>query len=270
MKKLTLITAVAFLLALPAARAQLIVEDIASIAQDAVNQVVDLAKYVEMVNNQVQQINTMTQELQQTVAYVKAFGDPAQLLEITGVNELMSELDLSGIGQTLGEIRQTASGIQSLKNNATGLYQSITDVSFSGIEVPRVADFYKPFAALENASLNYTTVYDDVMQRRQILKGQMVGTIDALQSSSTDAETQKLQGVVTAQSAQLQALDQEVVNATSQAVVQDIANRNDQKKQQQARDEAIAADRHDAMKKFGTMMVPDLSNDIRFGRKGGL
>ena len=79
MKNLTLITAAAFLLALPAARAQLVVEDIASIAQDAVNQVVDLAKYVEMVNNQVQQINTMTQELQQTVAYVKAFGDPAQL-----------------------------------------------------------------------------------------------------------------------------------------------------------------------------------------------
>ena len=130
MKKHILITTAAIFLALPAARAQLIVEDVLSIAQDAVNQVVDLAKYVEMVNNQVQQINTMTQELQQTVAYVKAFGDPAQLLEITGVNELMSELDLSGIGQTLGEIQQTASGIQSLKNNATGLYQSITDVSF--------------------------------------------------------------------------------------------------------------------------------------------
>ena len=130
MKKHILITTAAIFLALPAARAQLIVEDVLSIAQDAVNQVVDLAKYVEMVNNQVQQINTMTQELQQTVAYVKAFGDPAQLLEITGVNELMSELDLSGIDQTLGEIQQTASGIQSLKNNATGLYQSITDVSF--------------------------------------------------------------------------------------------------------------------------------------------
>ena len=73
MKNLTLITAVAFLLALPAARAQLVVEDIASIAQDAVNQVVDLAKYVEMVNNQVQQINTMTQELQQTVAGARPY-----------------------------------------------------------------------------------------------------------------------------------------------------------------------------------------------------
>ena len=266
MNKRLLIIITTFLLTLPAARAQLIVEDIASIAQDAVNQVVDLAKYVEMVNNQVQQINTMTQELQQTVAYVKAFGDPAQLLEITGVNELMSELDLSGIGQTLGEIRQTASGIQSLKNNATGLYQSITDISFSGIEVPRVADFYKPFSALENASANYTAVYDDVSQRRQVLKGQMVGTIDRLQSSTTDAETQKLQGVVTAQAAQLQSIDDEIANAASQAVIQDISNRNNEAKQQQARNEEISAERHDALKKFGTMMVPDVNSDIRFGR----
>ena len=266
MNKRLLIIATTFLLALPAARAQLVVEDVLSIAQDAVNQVVDLAKYVEMVNNQVQQINTMTQELQQTVAYVKAFGDPAQLLEITGVNELMSELDLSGVGQTLGELRQTASGIQSLKNNATGLYQSITDVSFSGIEVPRVTDIYKPFSALENASSNYTTVYDDVTQRRQTLKGQMVGTIDRLQASTTDAETQKLQGVVTAQAAQLQSLDDEIANAASQAVVQDISNRNDEAKQRQARNEEIAAERHDALKKFGTMMVPDVNSDVRFGR----
>ncbi len=266
MKLSALIIIAVLSLGLPATRAQLIVEDVVSIAQDAVNQVVDLGKYVEMVNNQVQQINTMTRELQQVTAYVKAFGDPAQLLEITGVTELMSELDLSGVGQTLGAIQETASGVQSLKENANGLYQSISDTSFSGIQVPRVADFYKPFAAVENASSNYTTVYDDVMERRQALKGQMAGTINDLQAASTDAATQKLQGVVTAQAAQLQALDQEVVNATSQAVVQDIANRNDEAKQQHARNEEIAAERHDALKKFGTMMVPDVTSDLRFGR----
>lgn len=266
MKRISIIALFLLTSALPAARAQLIVEDVVSIAQDAVNQVVDLGKYIEMVNNQVQQINTMTQELQQVTSYVKAFGDPAKLLEITGVNELTAELDLAGVGQTLGAIRETASGVQSLQNNAQGLYQSISDVSFSGIEVPRVADSYKPFAAVENASANYTTVYDDVIQRRQALKGQMVSTISDLQAASTDAETQKLQGVVTAQAAQLQALDQEIVNATSQAVVQDISNRNNDAKQQQAGDEEIAAERHDALTKFGTMMVPDVNSDVRFGR----
>jgi hypothetical protein len=265
MKTLTIILTLTLGFALPSARAQLIVEDVVSIAQDAVDSVVDLAEYVEMVSNQIQQLNTMTQELQQVTAYVKAFGDPAALLEIVGVNELVSTLQQSGVGQTIGAIRETASGVQSLKNNAEGLYQSITDISLSGITVPRVEEFYKPFAALENASANYTAVYDDVMQRRQVLKGQMVTTVNQLQASTTDAETQKLQGVVTAQAAQLQAIDQEVADAASQAVVQDIANRNNAEKQQQARNEELAAERHDAFKKFGGMMLPDVNSDLRFG-----
>lgn len=269
MKKLILITIAAFAISLPSARAQLIVEDVVHIAQDAMNQVVDLAKYAEMVTNQVKQITTMTQELQQTVAYVKAFGDPSQLLSITGANELISGFQQSGVGQTLGSLRQAASGIESLKNNASGLYQSITDTSLSGIQISRATDNYKPFGALENASSNYTAVYDDAMQRRKALKSQMAQTIDQLQSATTDAETQKLQAVLTGQSAQLQAIDQEITGATSQAVVQDITNRNDGQKQQKAQTEEVASDRHDAFKKFGTMMVPDVNSDLRFGRGNG-
>ena len=269
MKKPTLITLIVFVIALHSARAQLIVEDVVHIAQDAMNQVVDLAKYAEMVSNQVKQITTMTQELQQTVAYVKAFGDPSQLLNITGANELVSGLQQSSVGQTLDSLRQAASGIESLKNNVSGLYQSITDTSLSGVQVSRATDNYKPFGALENASSNYTTVYDDAMQRRKTLKGQMAKTIDQLQSATTDAETQKLQAVLTGQSAQLQAIDQEITGATSQAVVQDITNRNDGQKQQKAQTEEVASDRHDAFKKFGTMMVPDVNSDLRFGKGNG-
>jgi len=37
-------------------------------------------------------------------------------------------------------------------------------------------------------------------------------------------------------------------------------------KQKHQQHESLAADRHDAMKKFGAMMVPDTHSDIRFGR----
>ena len=59
-----------------------------------------------------------------------------------------------------------------------------------------------------------------------------------------------------------EALDREVQFATSQAVVQDISNRNDAEKRQNAHNEEIAADRHDAMKKAGAMLIPDVANDI--------
>jgi hypothetical protein len=44
--------------------------------------------------------------------------------------------------------------------------------------------------------------------------------------------------------------------------MQDISNRNDAEKQQNAHNEEIAADRHDAMTKAGAMLVPDVANDI--------
>ena len=53
------------LFAAPLLPAQVVVIDPAQIANNQANHVVDLAKYVEMVNNQLKQITTMTQELQQ-------------------------------------------------------------------------------------------------------------------------------------------------------------------------------------------------------------
>ncbi|MEO8352271.1 MAG: hypothetical protein ABI680_11115 [Chthoniobacteraceae bacterium] len=243
-------------------RAQLVVEDVASIAQDAINQVVNLGEYVEMVSNQVEQINKMTQELQQVTSYVKAFGDPASLLEITGVSGLVADLQQSGVGQTIGEIQELAQGTEALKANVNGLYNSVKSISLSGVTVPRPEELYRKFAAIDKAADNYTTVYDDVATRRKALKGEMVATTQKLQSSSTDAETQKLAGVVVGQSAELEAVDREVQFAASQAAMQDISNRSDADKRQVAQSAEIAADRHDAMTKAGAMLVPDVASDI--------
>ncbi|MEP6509138.1 MAG: hypothetical protein ABJC63_13020 [Gemmatimonadales bacterium] len=261
MKKLYLFTFAVLLLRFDAA-AQIPVTDVAGFAQDTANEVLNLAEYIEMVSNQVEQINSLTQQLQQVTAYVKAFGDPSSLLEITGVSGLVADLQQSGVGQTIGELQQLASGVEALKANANGLYGSITDITSSGINVPRPEELYRKFAAVDRTTENYTTVYDDVVSRRKALKGQMVATAQQLQSASTDAETQKLSGVLASQGAELQALDSEVGFAASQALVQDIANRADAQKQENAHNEEIAADRHDALKKAGSMLVPDVTSDI--------
>ena len=107
---------------------------------------------------------------------------------------------------------------------------------------------------------------------RPIVTTMMIVMAIALWGSWTDQAKEAFKTVVAKmdanpeQAAQLQSLDDEIANAASQAVVQDISNRNNDAKQQQARNEEIAAERHDALKKFGTMMVPDVNSDIRFGR----
>src|SRR4051812_9639246 len=82
------------------AHAQLVVYDPAVHTQEIVDQAENLAKYVQMVENQVQQIQQLTAQLQQLQQYNKAFGDPAKLLNITGVNGLVSDLRQTTVGKT--------------------------------------------------------------------------------------------------------------------------------------------------------------------------
>src|SRR5207244_10320480 len=116
-----LVSIVISLLVAPLVPAQVVVIDPTSIAHNQANHIVDLAKYIEMVNNQLKQITTMTQELQQVTAYVKAFGDPSSLLNITGANQLISSLKQTGVGGTIGQLQQAANGIQALQYTANGL-----------------------------------------------------------------------------------------------------------------------------------------------------
>lgn len=256
MKRIILIAGLAVIgLAPHKTNAQVIVEDPAAIAQNAVQHAIDLAKYVEMISKQVEQINLLTSQLQQITAYVNAFGDPASLLQITGADNIISQLQQQPIGQLLGQLQETASGVQSLQNNANGLYRSIENISISGVEVPRAESLYRKFGALENTVGNFQTVHEQAQGRIQSLKREISTTTTSLQAATTDAQVQKLQGVLASQRAELAALQAEVQQAASQVTVQDTLNRNDEEKQEQAQREKDAAEWGLINKQFDELMT---------------
>lgn len=256
MKRIILIAGLAVIgLAPHKTNAQVIVEDPAAIAQNAVQHAIDLAKYVEMISKQVEQINLLTSQLQQVTAYVNAFGDPASLLQITGADNIISQLQQQPIGQLLGQLQETASGVQSLQNNANGLYRSIENISISGVEVPRAEFLYRKFGALENTVDNFQTVHEQAQGRIQSLKREISTTTTSLQAATTDAQVQKLQGVLASQRAELAALQAEVQQAASQVTVQDTLNRNDEEKQEQAQREKDAAEWGLINKQFDELMT---------------
>ena len=245
---------------------QWVVVDPAMIAQDARNQIVDLAKYIEMIDNQVAQINNMVEQLNVLNAQNRAFGNPAQLINISGAGGTMQGLHTAGVGQSPSSLARAASGVDSLRSNSNGMYQPVDPLSLSGAKVTRSVDFYRRFAAIESTTGNYGAVYEDVQRRRVSAKVRMAETLCRLQSAATASEAQKLHGVLAAEAAELQSLEQELSIAAMQSVVQDIANRNDVVKQQQAQAEEVVADRQDALMKFGILMAPDVSSGLRFGR----
>jgi hypothetical protein len=243
----------ASLLAASLADAQLVVIDPTAIAYSQVNHIADLAKYVEMVNNQITQINTLTQQLQQTEAYVKAFGNPEQLIHIVGADQLVTSLQRSGIGQTIGNLQRATNGIQALQYNGNGIYTSLgsTFTTPGGATVPRTEELYRKYGAIQDSSRNFQTVNDDVLARRATLRSQIAATTQQLQASTTDAETQKLTGVLVGYTAELGTVDREIDHAAEQVATQDAENRADRERQEEALREERQAQMDESLRRYG-------------------
>jgi len=82
------------------ARAQWIVFDPTMNVQSILNTAREIAKYVEMINNHVQQIQTLTDQLNEFKHHEDLFGDPKAVL-LTTVQPLVNDLRKTEVGQTL-------------------------------------------------------------------------------------------------------------------------------------------------------------------------
>jgi hypothetical protein len=250
MKKLIAAALIALPLAF-SARAQWIVYDPTMNIQQILDQAENIAKYVTMIDNQVQQINTLTSQLNEFKNYESLFGNPSQVV-LSMVAPLAADLRNLEPGQNLENLVANANGNYALTYNNSGIYATV-GTSFQtpgGQTIQRPADQYKPFTAIINTASNYVTVADNAAQRRATIKGQIAQTTEQLQNATTDAEVQKLHGVLTSLNGDLASTDDEVNQAAASAMVQDIQNRNDQQKQIQALTEQQNAEFTEAVSNY--------------------
>jgi membrane-associated HD superfamily phosphohydrolase len=250
MKKLIAIIAVALPLAF-SARAQWIVYDPTSNIQQILDQAENIVKYATMIDNQVSQIETLDNQLSEFKNYESLFGNPSQVA-LSMVAPLKADLQSLEPGQNLENLVASANGNTALTFNDSGIYATV-GASFQtpgGQTIQRPADQYKPIAAIINSASNYVAVADNAAQRRATIKGQIAQTTEQLQNATTDAEVQKLHGVLTSLNGDLASTDDEVNQAASSAMVQDIQNRNDQQKQIQALTEQQNAEFSEAVSNY--------------------
>ena len=251
MKKLITIIAVALPLAF-SARAQWIVYDPTSNIQEIVSQAANIAKYIQMIEKQVQQIKTLESQLTEFKHYEDLFGNP-QSVALSTLSPLLGDLKKTELGQTLTTLQTSVNTSDAMLYNAGGLFASIgtTFTTPDGQTITRQATPFKAIAAVQKTTDNYLSVSTDAAARRVALKNQIAATTEQLKSASTDAEVQKLQGVLTGLSAALNNTDYEINQATASAVVQDIANRNDAQRQVEAQQQQQHAEFTEAVQKYG-------------------
>ena len=252
MKKLIALALVTVSLAFTA-RAQLIVEDPVNLAENIANEAENIAEYVDMVENQVQQITQLTDQLNEFKNYENLFGNPSSVT-LPMASALNSDLQNAEPIQGLENLVSSADGNAALTYNDNGLYTTV-GASFQtpqGQTVQRSADQYKKYAAINGTANNYVAVADNAAQRRQSIKNQIAQTVQQLQSASSDAQVQKLHAVLTSLDSDLASTGDEVNQAVGSALVQDIQNRTDQQKQQQALSEQQSAEFHEAVNNYAT------------------
>jgi hypothetical protein len=234
------------------ARAQWIVYDPTVNIEQIIDQAANIAKYVTMIENQVQQIQTLTDQLSEFKHYEDLFGDPKSVA-LSTVQPLLGDLKKTELGQTLTSLEATINTSDAMLYNAGGLFQSIgtTFTTPDGQTITRQATPFKPIAAVQKTTDNYLSVSTDAAARRVALKNQIAATTEQLKAATTDAEVQKLQGVLIGLSAALNNTDYEINQATASALVQDIANRNDTQRQVEAQQQQQHAEFTEAIQKYG-------------------
>jgi len=241
MRKMLVLTAIALPLAF-SARAQWPVFDATSNMQQIMDEAESMAEFVSMVDNQVQQIQTLNNQLSEFKNYESVFGNPSNVV-LFAVAPLESDLENHEPGTNLESLVSSANGSNALTYNDAGIYATV-GTSFQtprGQTIQRPADQYKSYAAINSAASNYVAVADNAARRRAAIKDEIAQTTQQLQNATTDAQVQKLHAVLTSLNADLASTDDEINQAVASALVQDIQNRNDQQKQAQALKEQQAA-----------------------------
>lgn len=177
-------------------------------------------------------------EAQQLIELIRR-GDPALIRRLAGFDHLSKSLGDQGVGITLQEIQEVASGLNALYYDGRGLYRVVEEViaTSDGAIQPRKEQDFRKFDAVAAASQNYQAVHEDTEARRRELRQQLRATTAKVQSATTEVETEKLKAVIAAQAADLASIDREREAAATRVLVQDIENRNDKARQEQARAE---------------------------------
>jgi septal ring factor EnvC (AmiA/AmiB activator) len=247
----TLLILLAVLLMVRPVRATMIVYDPIATVQNVVQQVIDrvaqaaqhaedMAKYVQMIENQTQQIAQLTTIISQNVQQLERLGNPATYINMLSLDTILADIQrtMNGVGTTVAEFQQTANGFMALKNTANGLYQDLTQLKDQfGNPIQFQSNNFTKFGMVQNMFQSFNTEMTQTNQALASLLQQKEQILQQLNAATSLIETEKLKS-------QLQAVEANINNATARLnmysqkiVVQHAANQNDAARVQEAQRE---------------------------------
>jgi septal ring factor EnvC (AmiA/AmiB activator) len=200
----------------------------------------DMARYVQMIENQTQQIAQMTTMISQNVQTLERLGNPQTYINMLSLNTILADIQrtMNGVGTTVAGFQQTANGFMALKYTANGLYQDLSQLKDQfGNPIQFQSNNFTRFAMIQNMYQSFNTEMTQANQALASLLQQKQQILQQLNSASSLIETEKLKS-------QLQAVEANINNATARLnmysqkiMVQHAANQNDAARVQEAQRE---------------------------------
>jgi hypothetical protein len=197
----------------------------------------DLTKYTTMIQKQLEQINQLTNLVNQNVEQLRRFGDPDTYINMLGLDDLFEELNKvkAGVGKTVEEFTETANGIGALKYTGQGLYQDLTELPDKfGQRVQYETGSFKKFGMVQDMNDDYNTQLSAVNQSFNRLEDEVHNTAHRIDTAGSLVETEKLKAKLQAVQGTLDANIHRASLAALKVLVQGEMNRNDQARAQEA------------------------------------
>ena len=197
----------------------------------------DLTKYATMIQKQLEQINQLTNLVNQNVEQLRRFGNPDTYINMLGLDDLLEEVNKvkTGIGKTVADFTETANGIAALKYTGQGLYQDLTELPDKfGQKVQYETGSFKKFGMVQDMNDDYNTQLSAVNQSFNRLEDEIRNTAQQINSAGSLVETEKLKAKLQAVQGTLESNMHRASLAALKVLVQSEMNRNDQARAQQA------------------------------------
>src|SRR5688572_16491572 len=137
-------------------RAQWTVYDPAVHTQQIISTAQEIAKFVEMIDNQIKQVEQLTEQVNTLHHYVDLFGDPRSIVP-DSITALSADLKQTELGQTLTDLQAAADAATAMAYTGAGLFHAVGEqfITAQGAKVKRREEPYRPVAAVQQTTENY-------------------------------------------------------------------------------------------------------------------
>ena len=228
------------------AKAYLLVEDIPHLTQSIQAQAANFAKEVQSIENQLSMITNQVTQISQETTYLTRLGNPQTYVNMLGLGSFSTSVGQlqGGLGQTIQQYRGLANGASALGYTGNGLYQNWNGTldRFGNPVTYNTQDFAK-FSTVQNMTEDLSKQQTNFNTQNTSLLGQLLSTLQKLNSETTQIGSEKLVGQVHGINGQLIVNQANAQLAGQRLQAQVLANQNDAARTSLAQNQQLLQER---------------------------